>query len=171
MNGFSLYSTQAPCLACNELHATGFCPLKLAGVDTCALCGLAHYGSGRQRICPHLNSVTQCRVLLETIKQSNEPGELKERAKKYIVGIIGDLNNRKKKAAAEALQQQQGTHADGEGSRAGGPKRASAYLSPYQYSDGVIGGEQQRLDGAGAMHSLASRGRAEFKSAEFVTEN
>jgi len=96
--------SQEPCLACNQVHKKGFCPLKLAGNEYCQLCGLAHYGSGSKRICPHLNSVTQCRVLLETIKQSNEPREIKERAKKYVVGIIGDLNNRKKKAAAQTLQ-------------------------------------------------------------------
>ena len=96
-----------PCPACSKFHKVGFCPLKLAGNEYCALCGLAHYGSGFQRICPHLNSVTQCRVLLETIKQSNEPREIKDRAKKYIVGIIGDLNNRKKKTAQQALQARQ----------------------------------------------------------------
>ena len=155
-NGFSLHSfTHEPCLACGKSHARGFCPLKLAGIEHCALCGLAHYGSGHQRICPHLNSVTQCRVLLETIKQSNEPRELKDRAKKYVVGIIGDLNNRKKKAAAQALlaQQQQAPQADGQASAS---KGANGYSSPYQHVNGVGSGKEEKVGGAGGT-SLASR--------------
>jgi len=88
------------CIACNQHHATGYCPLKLAGVEHCQLCGLAHYGNGRT--CAHLNSVTQLRAMVEAIKQSNEPEEIKVLAKKRTVGIIGDLNQRKRRKVAEA---------------------------------------------------------------------
>ena len=92
-----------PCIACNEKHDTGFCPLKLAGVEYCNLCGLPHYGIART--CPHLNSVTQLRAMVEALKQSSEPQELKEAAKKRVVGIIGDLNQRKrKKQEAQSAQ-------------------------------------------------------------------
>ena len=83
------------CIACNESHDTGYCPLKIAGVEYCNLCGLPHYGIARN--CPHLNSVTQLRSMVESIKRSTEPSELKDMAKKRVVGIIGDLNQRKRK--------------------------------------------------------------------------
>lgn len=93
------------CIACHEKHATGYCPLKVAGVEHCNLCGLAHYGVART--CPHLNSVTQLRVMVEAIKQSPESQELKDLAKKRIVGIIGDLNQRKRKKHQAQLAQEQ----------------------------------------------------------------
>ena len=110
------------------------------------------------------------------IKQSNEPRELKDRAKKYIVGIIGDLNNRKKKkekAAQEgALEHQaQGSQADAIERSGSSGKRASSYTSPYHLGDGVVGGEQQRINGVGIVQSLASRSKPGFKSAEFVVED
>ena len=91
-----------PCIACNESHNTGYCPLKIAGVEYCNLCGLAHYGVART--CPHLNSVTQLRAMVDAIKQSSEPSELKELARKRIVGIIGDLNQRKRKKQEAQLK-------------------------------------------------------------------
>lgn len=91
------------CLVCSVDHAMGYCPLKQAGVEICQLCGIAHYGSGPTRICPHMNSVTRCREMLETLKSSPEPRADVELAKKYIVGVIGGLN-RKKKTKAQALQ-------------------------------------------------------------------
>lgn len=89
-------STQpvAPCLACDAHHHVGYCPLKLAGVEFCGLCGLAHFGHART--CPHLTSVTQCRQMLESLRQSQEPPHLVEMARKYVVGVIGDLRRRKK---------------------------------------------------------------------------
>ena len=44
--------------------------------------------------------------MIEALKQSPEPQELKELAKKRIVGIIGDLNQRKRKKQ-EAKQRDQ----------------------------------------------------------------
>lgn len=93
-----------PCLACNAPHPTGHCPIKLAGVEFCGLCGLAHYGSGLSRNCPHLNSVTQCRAMLETLKSSTESKEHIETAKRYLVGIIARLKKKKKLKEANALQ-------------------------------------------------------------------
>ena len=89
------------CVACDSVHNQGYCPLKLAGPEYCNLCGLAHYGHART--CPHVNSVTMLRQMLEDLKSSTEPQELKDLAKKKVLGIIGDLNQRKRKAAeAEA---------------------------------------------------------------------
>lgn len=96
------FATNTPCLACSVRHPPGSCPLKLAGVEFCGLCGLAHYGSGLPKSCPHLNSVTQCRIMLETLKSSPEPKEHIETAKKYIVGVIARLKLKKKQKRSEA---------------------------------------------------------------------
>lgn len=98
------FATNPPCLACNVRHPTGSCPLKLAGVEFCGLCGLAHYGSGLPKCCPHLNSVTQCRIMLEILKSSPEPKELIETAKKYVVGVIARLKLKKKQKRSDALR-------------------------------------------------------------------
>lgn len=92
------------CIACQGTHRTGYCPLKLATVEHCRLCGIAHYGSGPYRNCPHLNSVTQCRAMLETLKSSTESEADILQAKKYLVGVIGGLNRKKKQREANALQ-------------------------------------------------------------------
>ena len=89
----------SPCLACDNRHPVGYCPLKLAGVEYCGLCGLAHYGHGRT--CPHLTSVTQCRQMLASLRQSQEPPHLVKTAKRYVVGVIADLERRKKEAKAK----------------------------------------------------------------------
>ncbi|KAI9719058.1 MAG: hypothetical protein M1812_003688 [Candelaria pacifica] len=83
------------CGACGTYHAQGYCQLKVAGVENCSLCGMAHYGVGRA--CPHMGSETQVRTMLEALKQSTEPGEYKDVATKYLRGIKGDLVQRKKK--------------------------------------------------------------------------
>jgi len=92
------------CLACGAVHLQGCCPLKRAGVEVCNLCGLAHFGYAR--ICPHLNSVTQLRLMLEGLKDSIEPKEIKDLAKKKITGIIGDLNQRKRRKQQEVAAHQ-----------------------------------------------------------------
>lgn len=89
------------CLACDTSHSVGYCPLKLANVEHCPLCGIAHYG--HQRTCPHLNSITQCRTMLDALKHSPAPTAEIEMAKKYIVGIIGDLQRRKRIKEEKAL--------------------------------------------------------------------
>lgn len=158
-DGYSLHNlTQEPCVACSKVHARGFCPLKLAGVEHCALCGLAHFGSGHQRICPHLSSVTQCRVLLETIKQSNEPHELKDRAKRYIVGIIGDLNQRKKKEAAQALQvqQQQQDQALQPYDQTSASKRENGYSTTHQQMNSASPGKENKGGAVGSTSLAAS---------------
>ncbi|KAL9131362.1 MAG: hypothetical protein Q9217_000689 [Psora testacea] len=93
------------CIACGESHDLGFCPLKIAGIEFCNLCGLPHYGFART--CPHLNSVTQLRAMVEAIKRSPESSEIKELARKRVVGIIGDLNFRKRRKQ-EAQQKKEG---------------------------------------------------------------
>ncbi|KAF7508417.1 hypothetical protein GJ744_009270 [Endocarpon pusillum] len=82
------------CIACGDLHPMGWCRLKLAGVEHCGLCGIAHLGHGRT--CPHLNSEIQVATLLGTLKESTESHELKDKATKYLRMIRGDLVQRKK---------------------------------------------------------------------------
>lgn len=93
------------CIACGGSHQTGYCPLKLAGAEFCNLCGLPHYG--HQRSCPHLNSVTQLRAMIEAIKHSPEPMEIKNEAKKRLVGIIGDLTQRRRQKEQRQKEQKQ----------------------------------------------------------------
>nr|XP_001389337.2 chromatin remodeling complex subunit (Chd3) [Aspergillus niger CBS 513.88] len=89
-----------PCIACNRVHVVGHCRLKMAGVEHCPLCGLAHYGYSRT--CPHLRSDTQVSRMLAALKESTEDRELVQLAKKYLNGIRGDLAQRKRKQASKA---------------------------------------------------------------------
>lgn len=98
-------SPPAKCAACDNYHLKGRCPLKLAGVENCPLCGIAHFGRGR--ICPHINSVTQLQAMHEALKHSHEPPELKELAKKKVTGLIGSIRQKRRmeeeaKAAKES---------------------------------------------------------------------
>ncbi|OAX83659.1 hypothetical protein ACJ72_01972 [Emergomyces africanus] len=97
-NGYGESSTPSHsahrCVACDQHHPTGHCPLKLAGVEHCGLCGIAHYGRGRT--CPHLNSETQVALMLGSLKESPEQRALVAEATKYLRGIRGDLVRRKK---------------------------------------------------------------------------
>ncbi|KAF1812225.1 hypothetical protein P152DRAFT_28751 [Eremomyces bilateralis CBS 781.70] len=86
---------QRACPACSQVHAVGSCPLKVAGVEHCPLCGLAHYGQGRT--CPHINSETQVREMIACLQMSNEDQELVDAAIKYLRGVKGHLVQRKKK--------------------------------------------------------------------------
>ncbi|OAT08656.1 chromatin remodeling complex subunit [Blastomyces gilchristii SLH14081] len=90
------------CVACDQIHQTGHCPLKLAGVEHCGLCGIAHYGRGRT--CPHLNSETQVALMLGSLKESPEQRALVDEATKYLRGIRGDLVRRKKLKLAKGKE-------------------------------------------------------------------
>lgn len=83
------------CSACQERHPMGWCRIKIAGVEHCGLCGLAHLGYSRT--CPHLNNEHQVARLLETLKESPEPREQVELATKYLRQIRGDLVSRRRK--------------------------------------------------------------------------
>jgi chromodomain-helicase-DNA-binding protein 4 len=83
----------------------GWCRLKVAGIEHCGLCGLAHIGHGRT--CPHLNSEVQVATLLGTLKESTESRELIEQATKYLRMIRGDLVQRKRKHEGQVHDQRQ----------------------------------------------------------------
>lgn len=87
------------CVACDQHHPVGHCPLKLAGVEHCGLCGIAHFGFSRT--CPHLNSEAQVAMMLGSLKESTEQRALIEEATKYLRGIRSDLVRRKKQKAAK----------------------------------------------------------------------
>lgn len=72
----------------------GWCRLKVAGVEYCGLCGIAHLGHGRT--CPHLNDEAQVGILLQTLKESTESRELIEQATKHLRMVRGDLVQRKR---------------------------------------------------------------------------
>ena len=150
-------SPVAKCLACENYHRTGRCPLKEAGVEYCPLCGIAHYG--RVRICPHLNSVTQLQAMNEAIKLSPESLDLKEMAKKKVTGIIGNIRHKRKleeeAKAAKGNQVLRQSGQDGSG------------FTPIQYATanrqadsrltrGVGIGKENRIDGLHA-HPLSYR--------------
>lgn len=90
-----------PCPACRQQHPRGACALKLAGAEYCGLCGLAHYGTART--CPHINSETQVRNMLEALKNSTEPRHLVEAATKYLRGVKGHLVQRKKRDREKSM--------------------------------------------------------------------
>ncbi|KAE8394216.1 hypothetical protein BDV23DRAFT_180013 [Aspergillus alliaceus] len=96
------------CLACNQNHPIGSCRLKLAGVEHCGLCGLAHFGFSRT--CPHLQSDTQVARMLDALKRSTEDPGLVLQAKKYLTGIRGDLAQRKRRQANKATGSLTATH-------------------------------------------------------------
>jgi len=101
VSGDGAQDTRPPCIVCKNYHPIGRCPLKLAGVEHCPLCGLAHFGKNRN--CPHLHSEVQIRHMISALQKSNEPPEQVAKAKRYLYGIVGDLNQRaRKKAALEA---------------------------------------------------------------------
>ncbi|KIW01020.1 uncharacterized protein PV09_07537 [Verruconis gallopava] len=95
------YPMSRHCPACKQLHVIGSCPLKLAGVEYCNLCGLAHFGYGR--VCPHLKSETMVRTMLTELKLSSEPKYLVDAAANYLRNLKKNLaqNNRMAKAKAE----------------------------------------------------------------------
>lgn len=88
------------CSACDERHPMGWCRLKIAGVEHCGLCGLAHLG--HSRTCPHLKSETQVATLLQMLKESPEEQHLKDAATKYLRMIRGDLARQREKQRQEA---------------------------------------------------------------------
>jgi chromodomain-helicase-DNA-binding protein 4 len=94
------------CPACFKQHPQGACELKIAGVEHCGLCGLAHYGYSRT--CPHIKSETQVRAMLEALRNSNEPKELVEAAAKYLRGVKGTLVQQKKRDREKAAAAQNG---------------------------------------------------------------
>ncbi|KEF62875.1 uncharacterized protein A1O9_00848 [Exophiala aquamarina CBS 119918] len=85
---------QYDCSACGEQHAMGWCRLKVAGVEHCGLCGLAHLGHGRT--CPHLSDERRLTTLLQTLKESTESREFVEQASKYVRSIRSDLIQRRR---------------------------------------------------------------------------
>ncbi|KAI1624979.1 adenosinetriphosphatase [Exophiala viscosa] len=90
------------CSACGESHPMGWCRLKVAGVEHCGLCGIAHLGHGRT--CPHVNDNKQVAILLQTLKESTESRELIEQATKYLRSIRGDLMQRERARELRELQ-------------------------------------------------------------------
>ena len=96
------------CAACTQRHPPGDCPLMLAGLEHCGLCGIAHYG--HQRTCPHLTSVTQLRLMVEAIKYSTEPQEIKDLAKKRVVGLIGSINQARRQEKEAKLPPAPNSH-------------------------------------------------------------
>lgn len=97
------------CIACKNVHKVGYCPIKLAGPEKCNLCGIAHFGHAR--VCPHIASITQLRAMLEALKHSTEPDEEKTIAKNKITGILGDLNQRRRRAKEAQAQKEALFHA------------------------------------------------------------
>ncbi|KAJ5086813.1 hypothetical protein NUU61_008120 [Penicillium alfredii] len=93
------------CMACQQYHVSGRCPLRLAGVEHCPLCGLAHFG--RNRTCPHLTSELQVRRMLVALSSSNESRELVALAKKYLRGVLGSMGQQqRRKDAKDAAKQE-----------------------------------------------------------------
>ena len=87
------------CLACRDPHVPGQCPYKLAGVEFCPLCKVAHFGKGP--ICPHLSSETRVVAMMACLRESSEDPVLVSEAMRYLRGRLGELRRRKKLARLE----------------------------------------------------------------------
>ncbi|KGO49885.1 Zinc finger, PHD-type [Penicillium expansum] len=96
--------TFPPCVACQQHHIPGRCPLHHAGVEFCGLCGLAHWGV--RRTCPHMQSGVQVTRMLEALEKSTEAPSLVLSAKKYLQGILKSVartaRDERKKASLSA---------------------------------------------------------------------
>ncbi|KAJ5744382.1 hypothetical protein N7533_009252 [Penicillium manginii] len=123
-------TTHHLCIACNQHHALGRCPLKIAGVEHCPLCGLAHLG--RNRSCPHLRSEVQVKRMIEALKESKEPSGYVAIAKKYLQGILGDFGQRaRKKAAKDAERELAQSMPQASGPSAPAPQSTSHSMQQY----------------------------------------
>ena len=125
------------CPACHNAHPIGSCPLKIAGVERCNLCGIAHYGQARS--CPHINSEEKVRAMIEALRHSSESRHLVEYALKYLKGVKGHLVARNKKDAEKTSESARGIGSGpgpGPGPEAGrstGPEiRTNGYVAPSQ---------------------------------------
>jgi chromodomain-helicase-DNA-binding protein 4 len=121
------------CMACGDNHPMGWCRLKLAGVEHCGLCGLAHIGHGRT--CPHLNSEVQVATLLGTLKESTESHDLIEKATKYLRMIRGDLVQRKR--MQERKQETSQNRSEHSGYRRPDPIRIDGNADPRPVVNGM----------------------------------
>ncbi|OSS54014.1 hypothetical protein B5807_01232 [Epicoccum nigrum] len=136
-------NTTQVCPACHKPHPQGACELKIAGVEHCGLCGLAHFGWART--CPHIRSETQVREMLKALKSSNESRELVDVAVRYLRGVKGTLvqQKRRDREKLEGARQNMGaTNA-----------AVSAALGPMPggWAGALAGGPaQQRLGHAGS---------------------
>ncbi|KAK3698880.1 hypothetical protein LTR37_016757 [Vermiconidia calcicola] len=90
----------------------------MAGVEYCNLCGMAHFGSAR--VCPHIQSETQVRQMLDALKYSNEPEHLVVEAKRYLRGLKGNLVQLKKQKEAKSHAARE-AHFEAQYARARGP--------------------------------------------------
>jgi hypothetical protein len=137
------------CPACHKSHPRGACELKVAGVEHCGLCGLAHFGYSRT--CPHIKSETQVREMLQALKNSPEKKELIDLAMKYLRGVKGTLVQQKKKdqekaaaAASMAATNRAVGMAMGGGGGGGGSGPVSGMWVPQQPQPQQLQGGQGR---------------------------
>lgn len=134
----------APCVACNERHPVGYCRLKLAGVEHCGLCGIAHFGYART--CPHLQSEDEVRKMLEALRRSNEPRDLVKEAKRYLYGVRNDFSKRRRTAMlANAMPNQGGPTPSNAGAGAVTP-------GPQQQGQPAVSGHTPGLTPAPAQN-------------------
>lgn len=102
LDGATDFPSLPTCIACTERHPHGECPLKAAGVENCPLCGIAHFGG--RRICPHLHSQVQIQRMLDALSQSTESWGLVSAAKKYLKGVVANMNTEARRASKPLAQ-------------------------------------------------------------------
>ena len=98
------------CILCKYRHVQGGCPLKVAGYETCNLCGIPHYGS--QTSCVNTQDSVTLQKMLHALKYSYEPPELKELAKVAIIAALEKL-----RLQTQDKQRQNGQRWDGQNKR------------------------------------------------------
>ncbi|KAF8534418.1 P-loop containing nucleoside triphosphate hydrolase protein [Trichophaea hybrida] len=89
------------CQACRNHHAQGACTLKQSGVEYCPICKLAHFP--KASICPHFESETQIKAMMEALRQSTEDKALVDEAKRYLRGRRAQLQKEKRERKAKEV--------------------------------------------------------------------
>ncbi|KAJ5779623.1 Zinc finger PHD-type [Penicillium paradoxum] len=90
------------CVACQQCHMPGGCPLRQSGVEFCGLCGVAHFGG--RRICPNLRSIAQINQMVDALEKSTEAPGLISIAKRYLRGVLTSHAQIKRMKVAKAAQ-------------------------------------------------------------------
>ncbi|KAI9671947.1 MAG: hypothetical protein M1817_002322 [Caeruleum heppii] len=98
------------CVACGQFHPVGSCPLKVAGVEYCPLCGVAHF-AGPQ--CLSMQTEEGLNELLADLKKSPEDRELVDNATAYLRGRKAFIVRKNRQAAEKRQQGKAGTAPNG----------------------------------------------------------
>jgi len=93
---------QSACPACLDQHGpheVGYCPLKLAGVEHCNLCGLAHFAV--PGVCITLKAKERFSEINEALKKSPEANATAKAARKILRKLKADIVERERRVGEQ----------------------------------------------------------------------